>query len=63
MDKGRPESVGFDEIIIFSQQNTVVVFSFFFHLFQIYFVNQVNEYKNKSINAYASKTKLLEIIH
>ena len=52
MDKGRPESVGFDEIIIISQHITVLLL--FFHSyspFQIYFVKQVNEYKNKSINA------------
>ena len=46
MDKGRPESVGFDEIIIISQHKTVL---YFFHSvfspFQIYFVKQVNEYK------------------
>ena len=55
MDKGRPESVGFDEIIIISQHKTVllllVFFFIFFSPFQIYFVKQVNEYKNKSINA------------
>ena len=51
MDKGRPESVGLDEIIIISQHKTVLFFFFFlFFPFQIYFVKQVTEYKNKSIN-------------
>ena len=54
-DKGRPESVGFDEIIIISQHKTVLLFfcCFFilFSPFQIYFAKQVNESKNKSINA------------
>ena len=49
MDKGRPESVGFDE----TQHKTVLLFVFFilFSPFQIYLVKQVSEYKNKSINA------------
>ena len=43
----------FDEIIIISQHKTVLLLVFFHSVspFQIYFVKQVNEYKNKSINA------------
>ena len=61
MDKGRPESVGFDEIIIISQHKTVLLlfFSLFFSPFQIYFVKQVNEYKNKSINRTRFKNKIV----
>ena len=50
MDKGHPESVDFDEIIIISQHKAVFFFlSLFLSPFEIYFVKQVNEYKGTVI--------------